>query len=262
MYRLRLNLGEHRLGRDPAGPEQRDLVRREGHRVAVVGPRQVADADQRRIAQVQRCAMGHREAAGDLDRPDRLGGLQRPHRYHRGPGQATARPGSDGAAVHRHVAPCFEVAQADAGVEQRLFEGERAADGEGDEIRFPEGADVAHLDGLLTASMHPVARQVAAHVDIRAEPGEVRRAGFADVEQRAGPGVQGTEAKELVGPGFLQDHQVGLQVALAEAAGMAGVVAAADQLAQDRRRQLREFVEGRFGHGGSVRWRTSLLAGL
>ena len=42
---LRLGFGEYRLGRDPAGPEQRDLVRRERHRVAVVGPRQIADAD-------------------------------------------------------------------------------------------------------------------------------------------------------------------------------------------------------------------------
>ena len=53
-----------------AGPEQRQFVAAHRHCIAIVGPRQVGDADQRRIAQVHRRAMDCGKAGADLDRTD------------------------------------------------------------------------------------------------------------------------------------------------------------------------------------------------
>ena len=95
--------------------------------------------------------------------------------------------------------------------------GERAADGEGDEIRLPERADVVHLDGLLAAPMHPVARQVAAHVDIRAEPGECGEPGSLTSSSGQARG-SGHTSEGTRRPRISAGSPVGLQVALAEAA--------------------------------------------
>ena len=52
-------------------------LRRERDRVAVVGAREVRDADLPRVAQVHRRAVHVGEARGDLDRADRRGRAQR-----------------------------------------------------------------------------------------------------------------------------------------------------------------------------------------
>ncbi len=55
------------------------------------------------------------------------------------------------------VRPQADVAQLDAVLDQRLLEGERAAQHEGDEIVAPMGADVGRLVDDLAAAEYPVA---------------------------------------------------------------------------------------------------------
>ncbi|MNG08812.1 hypothetical protein D3C84_921960 [compost metagenome] len=59
--------------------------------------------------------------------------------------------------------------QRHAGIQQGLLEGEGATDGESDEVRLPEFADIGHFLEALPAAVDAVARQVAAHVDIGPE---------------------------------------------------------------------------------------------
>jgi hypothetical protein len=112
------------------------------------------------------------------------------------------------------------MAQPHALVEQRLLETERAADDEGDQVVAPQWRDVGGLVDQLTVAPDAVARQVAADVDVLAERGQRRLAGVAHGQQRAGLGVALAVAQEIVRPVTRQDHDVALDVAIGQAAGV------------------------------------------
>ena len=132
-----LHRHDHRLRRHPAGPEHRNLVVVDRHRVAPIGLGDVVDADHSGLPRCTGapCTDGKRvvictarmASAGFIGRIDTTSG----------PWNGPAGVGFDRCAVHRHRAIAGHVAQFDAVVDQRLLERERAADGEGDQIVAP-----------------------------------------------------------------------------------------------------------------------------
>ncbi|MNF99550.1 hypothetical protein D3C84_824530 [compost metagenome] len=197
---LGLGFGQHRLRGNATGPEQRNLVGMHRHRVAVVRSGKVSDADQRRIPDMHRRTVGHGEARGNFDGTHGVGRFHRAHGHHRLARQASRRMSIDGGAVHGDVAAEFDMPQTDAGIQQRLFEGEGAADGEGDEVRLPEFADIGHFLERPPTAVDAITRHVAAHIDVGAELLEVRGTRFGDVQQRTGTRIEDAEAQELVCP--------------------------------------------------------------
>ena len=229
---LGARLRDRGLRRDAAGPEHRQLVAHHINRVAVVGQRQVLDADQRRVAQVHRRAVHVGESRRDLDRANRRRCAQRPHRDHHRPVERPGGDGRDARAVHRDVAVLVDVAHREARVEQRLLERERAADDEGHEVVAPLRRDVGRLVDELAPPPDAVARHIAADVDVGAKRGEHRVAGLGHREQRARLGVALAVAQKVLGVRARQDDDVALHMVAGEAAGVRGPRAAADRRAR------------------------------
>jgi hypothetical protein len=126
-----------------------------------------------------------------------------------------------------------DVADRHPGVEQRRLERIGAAERKGDQVIPPQVSDIRLFRHRLAIVEYPIARQIAAHVDIVAEAGQGGIAGFAARDQRTGLGVGRAIRRELVGPVGRQDHQVGLQVARRHARGHRGVAASPDLLAKE-----------------------------
>src|SRR6185295_8950301 len=72
------------------------------------------------------------------------------------PRKRPAGHGVDAGAVHRHVASLLDVAQPQPGLHQRLLEGERAAQDEGDQVVAPELEQVRDIPHLLSVREDPV----------------------------------------------------------------------------------------------------------
>lgn len=118
------------------------------------------------------------------------------------------------------------------GGDQRMLERERAADRERHEIVAPQRGDVGGLLIVGTVAVDAVQRHIGADIDVDAEIAEDRIARFGDVDQRTGLAVQRAELQEVIGPVARQDHDIGLDIASGEPAGMAAITAGADQRAQ------------------------------
>ena len=164
------------------------------------------------------CTAG--KARGDLDGADRVGRLHRPHRDDHRAVERARRRGRDRGAIHRHGGVAGHVAQLDAALDQRLLEGERAAQHEGDEIVAPMGAHVGRLVDQLAAPEHAVARQIGADVEIVGERRQPEIAGRRGRQQRAGLGVELAEAQEIAGKVARENGEVALHEARRQAGGL------------------------------------------
>jgi hypothetical protein len=167
------------------------------------------------------------EACGDLHRPDGIGRREWPHRHHHLALEAPGRHAVDAGAVHGHGGVVLDVAQAQARLQQRELEGERAAQHERHEIVRPVLADVGQLLDQLAVPEDAVARHVGADVDVA----EARQRGVArgaHADDRAGLGVALAEGSEFQCHILGQDAQIALHVVGRHACGMAGVVAGPD----------------------------------
>ena len=101
------------------------------------------------VADAHRRAVGADEAAGQMRGTDGLVGA---HRDHQRAGEAPRGPALDRRAVHGHVDVLLDVADRQAGVQQRTVERERAAEQERDEVLAPVRRRVAGLvDELAVA---------------------------------------------------------------------------------------------------------------
>ena len=212
---------------------------------------------------MDRRAVGVREARGDLDRADRVRRGHRPHRHHGRPGEGAGRHGRDRGVVHRHHGAGLEMLEPHPFGEQRLFEGERAAEHEGDEVVAPKIADVGHLVDQFAVAKHVVAADVGPDVDVLAQGAQHRIAGVGDADQRTGLRVALAIAGEIQRKRGRQNRQVALHVARRHRRGVAGMRPASDQLAGlDRRfdpchigcRRKRRFGRQQgLGHGSPPR---------
>ena len=147
-----------RLWRHPASPEDRHLARMNGDGVAIIGSTQVNDPDGLWTAGVEGSAMSMRIAcrqlAGQLD----LCFRDRAHgNYHRSV-EAAGRTAGEIGDEHRHQGTAFHITYADPRVHQSVFEGQAAAEQEGDEIVAPEVADFSSLLNQLAPTVDAVAR--------------------------------------------------------------------------------------------------------
>src|SRR6516162_1117207 len=117
---------------------------------------------------MHRRAMHRGKTRGDLDRPDRVARLERPHRDDKWAGKGTRRCTWDIRPVHRDIRPGGNVSQFDPILDQGLFERERAAEGKADEIVAPDMKEVARLLDQFAAAPYAIAGQIAADIEIDA----------------------------------------------------------------------------------------------
>ena len=103
-------------------PEHRNFAVTNGHRIAIVGRPEVANADCFRLADVDRCAMHAWIARRYLDRARRIGGIERAHRNHHGSMEGPGRGGHNRGAIHRYCAAAGDVSKLYTVFEERLLE--------------------------------------------------------------------------------------------------------------------------------------------
>jgi len=126
------------------------------------------------------------------------------------------RPARDGRPPHRDVLAVLHVPEADAGLEQRPLERERAAEQERDEVVAPVRRGVRHLVGQLAVRVDPVAREVGSEIGARGDADGLGRAHVGDLEERARPRVALAEEEEVVGHVLRQHREVRLDVVLTQ----------------------------------------------
>ena len=189
-------LHDHRLRGDAARPEDRHFTRFHLHRVAEVRPRQVGNAERRRIAQMDRGPVGAgngRDAHGD----EGLGRSQRPHRNDQRSLKWPGRPARAIGAVHGHVAAGLDMSNRNAGLQQGVFEGKRAAEEKCHVIIAPPVVEVSWFVHQLATAINTVARQIGAEVRGRGrQPGDWATR-FGHIEHRARFGIPLAEEQEI-----------------------------------------------------------------
>ena len=111
--------------------------------------------------------------------------------------------------------------QLDAPLNERLLEGEGAAEHESDEIAAPMAADVGRLVDELAVAEHTVARQIGADVEVVGKRRQAKIAGRRSREQRARLGIELAEAQEVAGDVAGQNGEIALHVTRSDAGGLA-----------------------------------------
>src|SRR5262249_49533408 len=135
---------------------------------------------------MHRGAMHRREARGNLDRPDRVLRLERPHRNVERTGERLGRCASDIGPIHRDIRTAGDVPQFDPILDQRLLERKRAAQGKADKIVTPDVEKVGRLLDELTAAPHPITWQITADVEILTQTRQAPVTGSGDPQYPAG----------------------------------------------------------------------------
>src|SRR5207237_3087616 len=92
-----------------------------------------------------------------------------------------------------------DVPQLDATLDERLLEGERAAQHESDEIAAPMVADIGRLVDEFAVAEDAVARQISADVEVVGERRQAKIARRRSCEQRARLGIEVGEAGKIDG---------------------------------------------------------------
>jgi len=185
----RLRLHDHRLRRDPTGPEHGDLPWRHGDRIAKVRPLYVMNAEGCRVAHVDRSAVDRWEATGDLHGADDLVRCQRPHTDDHG----TMKDASSFARAvgneHRHVHAQLDVPYANPGLHEGVVEGKTTPQKKTDEIVSPTGHEIIDLVDECTVTVHAVAWEVSTNVGAWRKLSWFRVTGVEHFQERTGLGV-------------------------------------------------------------------------
>jgi Bacterial regulatory helix-turn-helix protein, lysR family len=175
--KIRSRLQNDRLRCHAARPKYRDFVGPNGHRIAVVRPRDVADADLSGIAKVHRRAVHCGKTSGDLDCADRVCRVEWSHRHDEWTGEQPGRRARHIGAIHRHVATLLDVTNREAVGHQGMLERKRTANHEGDEVVAPMRHDVGRLFDEFAVAPDAVTRQVGANAFVEvAEHGSFTKA--------------------------------------------------------------------------------------
>src|SRR5579875_142370 len=192
--------GNYGLRRDAASPKHRKLIRVDIDRIAVVRPREVGNADLFRQADVYRRTMHRGETPRDQCCPDRLRRAQRAHGYdHR----AMKRPGGLGwnvGAIHRHVAPLFDMTQPNAVSDEGFLERERAAEQESHQISAPMAKNIGRFGDEFSIPPYAITGKVGADIEILPQARNVRLTRFGNGKQRAGLRVLLAKAQKIESP--------------------------------------------------------------
>ena len=142
--------------------------------------------------------------------------------------------------------------QLDAPLNERLLEGEGAAEHESDEIAAPMAADVGRLVDELAVAEHTVARQIGADVEVVGKRRQAKIAGRRSREQRARLGIELAEAQEVAGDVAGQNGEIALHVTRSDAGGLALETACAGsepRVAAGLREERRSASRGKNRHG-------------
>src|ERR1700724_1520334 len=186
------------------------------------------------------------EARGDLDRADRVTRSEWPHRDHERTGERTRRRARDIGPIHRDVRSAGYVAQFDPVFDQRVLERKRAAEGKAHQIVAPDMEEVSWLFHELALTPHPIARQIAADIEILTQIRHTRVAGLGDGEHWTRLRVRLRESKEIVGQHLWQNDQIGLDITRSQPRCITREVAGTN--AQSLARAGRDTPLNRFGH--------------
>lgn len=137
------------------------------------------------------------EAAGDLNRLDRIIRFHGTHRDDQrgrkdaGPSGFYRRP------IHRHIPAVLNMPNRRIGREKRFLERKRAAGRECHEIVEPDIVDVLQSGDKVAVLPDAVAWQVGADVEVVAERRNHRRTGIRHADQRAGFWISLAEQQEI-----------------------------------------------------------------
>ena len=91
-------------------------------------------------------------------------GWNRAHRYHLRSREHASRHGGGAGAIHRHVAPLFNVFQLDSVFYQRSFKGKRAANQKGHHVLAPVPGRIRYRVHELAVFEDAVARNIGANI--------------------------------------------------------------------------------------------------
>src|SRR5262245_21883885 len=141
--------------------------------------------------------------------------------------EAAGRNALDAGIGHGHHGAAFHVSHADPRLDQRVLEGEAAAEKERHEVVPPEVPDVVPLLGQLALAVDAVAGDIGAKIRTRGRADGLGIARWSDLDDRTGRGIAGTEGGELDGRLLGEDHHVCLLVGRAMPGGGTAPFAAA-----------------------------------
>ena len=227
-HQLRLDCHRHRLGRDPTGPENRNLPGFYRDRVAEIRFVHIPNPDRRRLADMQRRAMNPGKTRSHLHRTD---GQLRPHRPHADNSRAMKKSGrtaGDIRQIHRHIALLFNMADRYHRLEQRRFKGKTATDQKCHQIVPPILGHIGRFIDQLAIFPDPVLRDIVAQIGARTEQPWLRRTDIRHVKNRAGFGVALAKQQKIIGQVLRHNCQIRLYMALAESCRWPDQLIAAD----------------------------------
>jgi hypothetical protein len=195
----RFRLHNHRLRCHPTGPKYWDFPWRYGDGIAEVRPLDIMNAEDRRIAHVDRCAMDGWEATGDLHGAYDLVRCQRPHtddhRTVKGASGFAWAVGDE----HRHVHAQLEVPYTNPGLHEGVFEGKTTPQKKTDEIVLPAGQEIIDLVDEYPMTIDTVARDVSTNVGARRQLAWFWITRLEHFQERTGLGVALAKEQKIVG---------------------------------------------------------------
>ena len=145
-----------------ARPEHRNVARLQNRHVAIVGMRDVFDANCCGITHAYGSPVHRRIVSGDPACVGHLPYGNAAHRHHHRGAKGACRPAFDRRVVHGHIASGRDVSHRDSGLHQRKLEREAAADYERHQIGPPIVANIRHFSHQLTTPPHAIHRYIGA----------------------------------------------------------------------------------------------------
>lgn len=223
-----LRLLSHGLRSHPTCPEYRHLVCANGHRIAVIGVREIMNPDRRRIANVDRCPMSQRIPCRHLDDPRHVSRSHRTHAHNHRSAEAARAIACDARLIHWDIGSQVEVANGKSRPQHGRFKCETTAEQERDEIAAPQHTDVEKLVGQIAVTVHTISGNISAEVTPCRDALWVWISRIGDLKQRTRFGIPLTKDEKIVSQILSQDDEVCLCVSGRERGGRPPPAARAD----------------------------------
>ncbi len=115
-------------------------------------------------------------------------------------------------AIHGNVATARDVANRNAGRNERFLERKRTTDHETHEVIAPGCANVGRLIRQLTVHPHPIAPEIGADIKVGRKRRQPRIAGLGNADERTRLRIGDAEPQELIRPvarGEIALHEAG-----------------------------------------------------
>lgn len=111
-------------------------------------------------------AMGARKTTGHLDGANGASGAEGAHADHHLAGEATGLPGVDVGLVHGDIETHVDISDPQAVLDQRLLEGEGAAEHERDQVVLPQRTQICYLLNQFSIPKDVVFGDISADIEI------------------------------------------------------------------------------------------------